>query len=182
MLFEYSRVYVFDIDGVLVDVRDKIRAVMEELGVYAKDPRDLDIKTRSKFWKLFLSEEYIIYDKPRQVGIDLLLDRIEKGHVAIVTGRPASLKRATLRELKDYGVPVSKISFFFRRREDFRKDYEVKFEIIKSLKNVLEVHDDSIEVLEYLARFLKNTKLYLHFDDSFTLFTNKSASLKEPRV
>jgi len=182
MLFEYKKVYVFDVDGVLVDVSEKIKAVMEELGVYAKDPRDLDAKKRSKFWKLFLSEEYIIYDRPRHIGINLLLDRIEKGHVAIVTGRPSDLKRATLKELKEYGIPVSKISFFFRRKGDFRKDYEVKCEIVRSLKNVVEVHDDSIEVLEHLARFLKNTKLYLHFNNSFTLFTHKSASLEEPWV
>ncbi|RLF01150.1 MAG: hypothetical protein DRJ63_00160 [Thermoprotei archaeon] len=170
MLFDTRPIYVFDVDGVLVDVSEKISVVMKKLKLDARDPEDLDPKIRSRFWRLFLSEDYIIYDKPREIGIDLLLDRLKKGRVVVVTGRPASLRRATILELKSFGLPVSQISFFFRRKGDFRKDYEYKCDVIKSLVNVIEVHDDSVEVLEALSRILKNTKLYLHFDDSFTLF------------
>jgi|GEM_PF-5695591 len=49
-----DKVFVFDIDGVLIDVGEKVKAVLKELKLNENlDPRKLDVVNRQKFWRLF---------------------------------------------------------------------------------------------------------------------------------
>ncbi|MCD6368591.1 MAG: hypothetical protein J7L38_02195 [Thermoproteales archaeon] len=175
MIFPKStkdRVYVFDVDGVLVDVRDRLKETLKRLGLseLIKDTSQITGSLRNRFWKIFLSENMLAYDKPRPLGISLLLDRLHEGSVIVLTGRPETLRKATLRELKGFGVPVEKISqFLFRRRGDRRADYMVKREYLKYFSSITEVHDDSIEILYEAKRIHPNARLYLHKNDCYVL-------------
>jgi len=169
MFVDYSLpVYVFDVDGVLIDVNEKIREALKRIGLPEEYPlNNIDPRRKQLFWKYFLSEELIVYDKPRPAGIKLLLDRLEKGQVLVVSGRPENLKKATLKELKIYGVPINKIVPIFRRRGDRRPFTEFKLEIFKSIPNIVEVHDDMIDVLYAVKRIKPRVKTYLHKGDEF---------------
>jgi len=163
-----EKVYVFDLDGVLIDVNFKIKIVLEKLGFDENtNPRSLNVVDRQKFWKLFLSEEYIKYDKPRAIGINLLKDRLDKGRIVVVTGRPETLRRKTLEELSKWSIPVNRLIFIFRRRGDRRRDVDFKVDVNAKLGNIVEVHDDTEEILEKIKEFFPNTSLYLHFNDEY---------------
>lgn len=165
------RVYVFDLDGVLIDVRERIRKVMEVIGrPYLEDPRMLRGRLRQRFWELFLSPKYMLYDRPRRVGIELFNERRGLGEVIIVTGRPIRLRKYTRVELESFGLSLEGVRIYFRKSGDFRKDYEYKASIIDGLKNVVEVHDDSIEVLDAISRLKPTITLYLHYDDNYVVY------------
>jgi len=170
-LMDETLVYMFDIDGVLVDVSEKVKIVLRKLGFSENmNSKSLDVVSRQRFWKLFLSEDYLKYDKPRLTGVKLLKDRLNKGRVVVITGRPENLKRKTLEELLKWGVPVHEVAFIFRRRGDRRRDVDFKLSIIAKLRNVVEVHDDAEDVLKIIKTVVPNAKLYLHFNDDFRIY------------
>ena len=166
-----KKIYIFDLDGVLIDISERIKAVLDYLGLNPYiSPSALRGEKKRRFWKYFLSDMFLDYDRPRRVGIELLLDRLKKGIVVIVSGRPTSLKEATLRELKEFNVPVDKIKFFFRGLGDYRREKELKlhfFKIISNMGEIVEVHDDSAEVLDAIWLINPKIKLYLHYDNSY---------------
>lgn len=168
---EGEPVFVFDIDGVLVDVEAKLREVFRQLGLerLKASPDLLDHNLRRKFWKLFLSKEFMVFDRPRRIGIELLLSRLEMGRVVVITGRPQHLRGATIRELKAFGIPVERVFFLFRPKGDYRKDYVLKADFLSRLSNVIEVHDDSIEVLMEARKIHPHAKLYLHKGNGYEL-------------
>lgn len=151
--------YVFDIDGVLLDVSQRI-ALAEKLSR----------GNTSLFWHYFFSEELLQFDRPRRIGIDILLDRIDKGAIIIVTGRPSRLRKITVGQLQSIGIPISSIKeIYMRSNNDLRKSYLFKLETIEDLLlkgyTILEVHDDDEEFLKRIRRKLTNSKLYLHFNN-----------------
>ena len=166
-----SGIYVFDLDGVLVDPSERIREVLFRLGL----PLDTNIEKlkgsiRRRFWELFLSPKMLYLDKPRDIGIEILMDRRKRGKIIIVTGRPIVLRKHTIRELMEFGVEINyKNDIIFRPEGDLRPDYEYKASVIGKLNNVVEVHDDSIRVLESIRRVKPYATLYLHYDNSYTI-------------
>ncbi len=158
-----DRVFVFDIDGVLLDVRERARRA-EEL---SKGDREL-------FWRYFFSEDLLELDKPRREGIELLLDRAKKGLIAIVTGRPRKLYRATMKQLTEVcGIPREVIwRIEMRDDRDRRKSYLTKLEKILNILyegySVEEVHDDDEELLRAVRRYIPSAKLYLHTVNGIT--------------
>ncbi|HDJ83653.1 MAG TPA: hypothetical protein ENG44_01485 [Desulfurococcaceae archaeon] len=162
------KVYVFDIDGVLVDVSERLRRAKE-----------LSEGSRELFWKYFFSKELIELDKPRDIGIRLLIDRLKMGLVAIVTGRPKSLYYITLKQLKAINIPIEQIWRIEMRRDgDYRKSYIVKLERILNIVyegyEIAEIHDDEEELLYRARIYLPKTRLYLHKNDSvIELFSKK---------
>lgn len=166
-----SDIYVFDLDGVIVDPSERIKAVLSRLGL----PLDIDVEKlkgsmKRRFWDLFLSPKMLHLDKPRDIGIEVLKDRMKRGKVIIVTGRPISLKKPTIRELMEFGVEIDyKNDIIFRPKGDLRPDYEYKASIISMLDNVVEIHDDSIRVLEAIRKVRPHVMLYLHYGNSYTI-------------
>jgi len=69
--------YAFDIDGVLVVARRRF----EEAKRRSRGNREL-------FWRIFLDPAMLSLDEPRETGIGLLRDRVGRGRVVIVSGRP----------------------------------------------------------------------------------------------
>ncbi len=148
--------YVFDIDGVLLDVSQRI--ALAEKASHGNT---------SLFWRYFFSEEFLQFDKPRKTGIDILLDRMRKGIVIIVTGRPSRLRRATLYQLQSIGIPIGGIKeIYMRSNNDHRKSYLFKLEAIERIllkgHTILELHDDDEEFLKRVKRILIHARLYLH--------------------
>ncbi len=157
---------IFDIDGVIFDVSDRIRATLEELGVDSIDRVKRNPKLKSKFWKIFLSPKYMYLDKPRFDVINYMHKLKEEGYkIIIVTGRVLeSQGEETEKQLKKYNVPYDEI--YFRRKRDKRKDYEFKTSIIQWLifrgYKIIEVHEDSEEVINKLKLILPSAKFYLY--------------------
>ena len=164
-------IYVFDLDGVIVDPSERIKAVLLRLGL----PLDIDVEKlkgsmKRRFWDLFLSPKMLHLDKPRDIGIEVLKDRMKRGKVIIITGRPISLREPTIRELMEFGVEIDyKSNIIFRPKGDLRPDYEYKASVISVLDNVVEVHDDSIRVLEAIRKVRPHVMLYLHYGNSYTV-------------
>jgi len=168
MLLPPGDVYVFDVDGVLVDATERLREALRRLGVSsASTPGELDPRLRQRFWEVFLSEDLLALDRPRSVGIQLLLDRLGRGVVLVLTGRPYRLYRATLRELQGFGVPVDRVVVSMRPRGDRRRDVEFKASVLARIPKVAEVHDDELEVLEAARRLHPEARLFLHRGDSY---------------
>lgn len=74
-----SRLYLFDIDGVLADDTKRLPFALE---------RD---------WRNYFKPEVMWHDTPLKQGFDLLLDHYRKGdRIAFLTGRRGDLRWATL--------------------------------------------------------------------------------------
>jgi len=157
---------VFDIDGVIFDVSDRIRATLEELGVDSIDEVKRNPKLRNKFWKIFLSPKYMYLDKPRLDAINYMHKLKNKGYkIIIVTGRVLETQgEETKKQLRKFNVPYDEI--YFRRKRDKRKDYELKASIIQWLifkgYEIVEVHVDSEEVINRLKLIIPGAKYYLY--------------------
>jgi len=143
-------VYVFDIDGVLLDVSERLKLALQS----------------NDFWRTFFRKDLLHLDKPRAKGIDILRDRAQRGLIAIVTGRPEFLRKATIQQLRDLGVYDLVWRIYMRKRRDFRKTKIIKAEIVRQLIiegfEIVEIHDDEIEVLSYVGKICPGAGLYLH--------------------
>jgi 3-deoxy-D-manno-octulosonate 8-phosphate phosphatase KdsC-like HAD superfamily phosphatase len=146
-----SRVTVFDIDGVLIDCSERLRRCEEEAG-----------SNKRLFWNCFLSPKYMHLDKPIDFGFWVLRDRVAKGlNIVIITGRTDNMIQETVEQLKSMGIEG--VPIVFRKTGNYAKDYIFKPSVVKSLGlEVLEVHDDSFEVLKSFAELYPNAKLYLY--------------------
>ncbi len=154
--------YAFDIDGVIVDVTERLRRA-----------HDLSRGNRKLFWDFFFSEELLSLDKPRSVGIKLLIDRARRGRIIIITGRPVRLKEHTLRELLEY-TGIKPHAIFMRRNNDLRASRVVKLELLKRAISlgyeVVEYHDDDEEVLRAIVYEFPEIRLFIHEDNTYRLF------------
>ncbi|HDD63566.1 MAG: hypothetical protein DRJ32_00255 [Thermoprotei archaeon] len=162
----------FDIDGVLIDNTIRLKKCLEIVGVKAIE--ELSGESKSLFWKLFLSERFLSLDRPRPLGISYVYRAVNKGYkVVIVTGRPERLREATINQLNEFRISFDEI--YFRRDNDFRKDFVVKPEIIRMLTykyDFKEFHDDEEEILRRIAHFIKNAEFYHHKPNKVVLLNN----------
>ena len=158
IIMKSKYVYVFDIDGVLLDVNERFRIAQNS----------------DNFWRTFFSEELLELDRPRKIGIEILRDRAQSGLISIITGRPENLRRATINQLKELNIYRLIWRIIMRKRNDKRKSYIVKCEALESLINegyiVMEVHDDDVEVLIHIRRIFPDIKLFLHEGESVIEF------------
>jgi len=154
--------YAFDIDGVVVDVSERLRVAMERAG-----------NDRRLFWRYFFSEELMTLDKPRELGIELVRDRAVRGSIIIITGRPKRLRDVTLHQFTQL-TGVRPYRVFMRSDRDYRKSCIVKLELLtKAIKSGLEVtefHDDDEEVLKKVKSAYPWIKLYLHTPSSYVIY------------
>lgn len=148
-------VYVFDIDGVLVDVSDRLRIASEKS------------KGKGKiFWSTFFSEELFKLDKPRIIGIKLLKEKAKKGDIYIISGRPKRLYDITLNQLKNLGILHFVKTIILRGNNDLRPSYIYKLEVLNRLIsrgiNICEVHDDDEKFVREVKISFPNIDIYLH--------------------
>lgn len=150
-------VVVLDVDGVLVDCSGRLGRSLEEVG--ATSVSELKGEQRKRFWEIFLSEKYIHLDKPNPVGVELAR-RLGAVHpVVVISGRPARLAEATIRQLKEFGVPFAAV--VFRADGYYGKDHEYKERAVQALGlRVVEAHDDSEEVCKVYLKYTSRVYIW----------------------
>jgi len=150
----------FDVDGVIADVSRRLTVARELAEFYGRD-----------FWEVFFSDELLMLDRPRAVGVELVrLAHAEGFHVIIITGRPSRLRDFTLNQVINY-TGVRPDAIYMRRNRDRRSAAVVKVDLLaKALRNgfdVMEYHDDSEEVLKEVRSKYPWITLFLHLGDTF---------------
>lgn len=122
---------VFDIDGVLADVRHRLRFV-------ERKPKD---------WDAFF--DAAIDDPPLAKGVALAVASAKDCEVVYVTGRPERCRRDTLAWFARHGLPPGTLSM--RRGRDFRPARVAKLELLRRLagdRAVAVVVDDDEQVCD----------------------------------
>ena len=138
---------VLDLDGTLFDTS----ARWNECEKLAKGNKRM-------FWECFQSPRFMNLDKPKREVIELVQQIIEEKKpevIAIVSGRSEKQRENTLKQLSDIGIEPNDV--VLRGEKDFRKDYEFKRDVIRTLKEKYDqdkvvIIDDSDIVLEYLGK------------------------------
>ena len=122
---------VFDIDGVLADVRHRLRFV----------------ESRPKDWDAFF--DAAVDDPPLAQGVALARESAQDCEVVYVTGRPERCRADTLAWFRKHGLPEGRLSM--RRPRDFRPARVAKLELLRKLaadRVVAVVVDDDLQVCE----------------------------------
>jgi phosphoglycolate phosphatase-like HAD superfamily hydrolase len=122
---------VFDIDGVLADVRHRLRFV----------------ESKPKDWDAFF--DAAIDDPPLAQGVELAQESAKECEVVYVTGRPERCRRDTLAWFAQHGLPEGTLSM--RRSRDFRPARVAKLELLRRLaadRSVAVVVDDDEKVCD----------------------------------
>jgi len=122
---------VFDIDGVLADVRHRLHF----------------IATRPKNWRAFF--EAATADPPLQVGIDRALAAVVAGlTIVYLTGRPENYRQATQAWLDRFGLPPG--ALHMRGSNDHRPARATKVAVLRELSkagDIGEFVDDDPDVV-----------------------------------
>lgn len=122
---------VFDIDGVLADVRHRLRHV----------------ERRPKNWDAFF--DAAVDDPPLAQGVALARASAQDCEVVYVTGRPERCRADTLAWFARHGLPEGTLSM--RRGRDFRPARVAKLELLRRLageRTVAVVVDDDEQVCD----------------------------------
>lgn len=120
---------VFDIDGVLADVRHRLHHV----------------ERRPKDWDAFFAAA--VDDPPLEQGVALARASAEDCEVVYVTGRPERCRRDTLAWFRQHGLPEGTLSM--RRSGDRRPARQAKLQLLQRLardRTVAVVVDDDLQV------------------------------------
>ena len=126
---------VFDIDGVLADVRHRLRHV----------------ERRPKNWDAFFDAARD--DPPLAQGVALAQESAKDCEVVYVTGRPERCRADTLAWFAQHGLPQGQLSM--RRGRDFRPARVAKLELLRRLaedRTVAVVVDDDEQVCDAYER------------------------------
>lgn len=122
---------VFDVDGVLADVRHRLRFV-------ERSPKD---------WDAFFSAA--VDDPPLAQGVALARESALECEVVYVTGRPERCRADTLAWFARHDLPQGRLSM--RRRRDFRPARVAKLELLREMaaeRTVAVVVDDDLQVCQ----------------------------------
>lgn len=106
-------IYIFDIDGVLADLRHRLR-----------------YKNRGDF-DGFYEDKNVLADGLIEPGRELLRIMKQDGLVVYATGRPERTRKATIEWLHKNRLPICEI--FMRKDGDFRPSPEVKVEQVMEI-------------------------------------------------
>ena len=122
---------VFDVDGVLADVRHRLH----------------HLESRPKNWDAFFRAA--VDDPPLAEGIALCLESANDCEVVYVTGRPESCRGDTLAWFARHGLPEGRLSM--RRHGDRRPARMAKPQLLRTLardRTVAVVVDDDEQVCD----------------------------------
>lgn len=131
---EPRAIAVFDIDGVLADVRHRLKHV----------------ETKPKNWDLFF--EAAVHDEPLAEGLALAHELSADHEIVYLTGRPERTRRATADWLREHELPAGKL--LMRREGDRRPAHMVKLAVARQLADkgrLAIVVDDDPDVVAALT-------------------------------
>jgi len=146
---------VFDVDGTLLDVSERVKRCYAESG-----------GSDGAFWGCFLSGRYLDLDKPNLEVVEHARRLKNSGvRIVVVTGRWETLRERTLSQLAEAGVEPDEV--YFRPAGDSRPHHVYKAEtVLKLLERgyrLLEVWDDSESVVRELSRALPPSVVIVHY-------------------
>jgi phosphoglycolate phosphatase-like HAD superfamily hydrolase len=127
-------VAVFDIDGVVADVRHRLHHLDGH-------PRD---------WAAFFRAAG--RDAPLGVGLELVAEQLATGHEIVwLTGRPDWLREATIDWLAEQGLPTAEL--FMRGGRDYRPARRLKLDVLRELaeRDIALFVDDDPDVVRASA-------------------------------
>jgi len=112
-----ERVIVVDLDDTVVDVSDRIRQVLTDLGHDVEDVEDIQAyldelpdREMDDFYRLFLDDRYVYLDKLKKGVIKDVIKYQQEVELpaVIITGRPETMKTTEdlVRKIKDMGLEV----------------------------------------------------------------------------
>jgi len=122
---------VFDIDGVLADVRHRL----------------VHVEARPKDWDAFFAAA--VDDPPLEQGLALCLESAKDCEVVYVTGRPERCRADTVAWFAQHGLPEGTLSM--RNERDRRPARVAKPELLRRLADgrvVAVVVDDDLQVCD----------------------------------
>lgn len=122
---------VFDIDGVLADVRHRL----------------VHVESRPKNWDAFFAAA--VDDPPLEQGVALCLESAKDCEVVYVTGRPERCRADTVAWFAQHGLPEGALSM--RNERDRRPARVAKPELLRRLADgrvVAVVVDDDLQVCD----------------------------------
>jgi len=122
---------VFDIDGVLADVRHRL----------------VHVESRPKNWDAFFAAA--VDDPPLEQGVALCLESAKDCEVVYVTGRPERCRADTVAWFAQHGLPEGALSM--RNERDRRPARMAKPELLRRLADgrvVAVVVDDDLQVCD----------------------------------
>lgn len=182
------KICIFDLDGVLLDVS-------ERLAIARQASRD----NKKIFWDVFLREDLLDLDKPRRSGIEALLRCKEKGYqVLILTGRPERLLWRTIEQLSRIGLVLDQRGWLYLVMRPSNKGgsgnpytppikipriYEkadsriFKLSVIDRIADVyeiIEIHDDDEDILKEIWKKYPGVDLYIHIDDTYKKYKGRN--------
>ena len=105
---------IFDMDGTLADCTHRLHHV----------------RSQKKDWDKFFQGAGD--DEPREEIVRLARELSVNNAILIASGRPESLRATTIKWLNQFNVPHEKI--YLRKNNDFRKDGQVKGEMIAIMR------------------------------------------------
>jgi len=126
---------VFDLDGVLADVRHRLH----------------HLEQRPKDWDAFFRDA--VHDPVHAEGVALVREAAADCEVVYVTGRPEHCRRDTVTWLRQHGLPEGDLRM--RRARDRRPARTAKPELLRELaagRPVAVVVDDDPEVCDAYER------------------------------
>jgi len=134
-----KKTVIFDMDNTLVDSTKRWNLCQNQ----------------KKKWDCFFDEKKLELDEPNWKMIELSKKYHKKGYnVIIVTARVERLKEGTIEQLKKFGVEFDDI--YMRKDKDFRKDFEIKEELIAKLieegHEIEKMFDDKSDVREIISK------------------------------
>jgi phosphoglycolate phosphatase-like HAD superfamily hydrolase len=120
---------VFDIDGVVADVRHRLH----------------HLAGRAKDWDGFF--DAAADDPPLSVGVELALELSERHEIVWLTGRPAWLRRVTRHWLQAHGLDDTELHM--RPNHDYRPARQYKLSVLRELapRQIAAFIDDDDEVI-----------------------------------
>ena len=155
---------IFDIDGVIADISNRLKNSLKELGV--SEVSSIPRFKRKKFWEIFLSSKYMHLDEPITENIQYIRTLKKQGYrIILLTGRREDTqKQPTLKQLETWNVPYDEI--YFRKPGDKRKDVVYKASIVRKLLKrgyeIVEIWDDMEKIAHKLKEIVPNAKIVIY--------------------
>ena len=159
-----NAIVVFDIEGVLIDVSERIKRCLEEVNkkfrVSARDINELKGEARRYFWEYFMSTKYLHLDKPILCNIELAKELQKRYKLILITGAFCNVAKIHKKKLEKFGL---KFMIFCRSIGNKLPAPIFKREIIKKLISrgyeIVMIFDDNEEVCKILSQYAKMTYL-----------------------
>lgn len=157
-----DKAIIYDLDGTLIDVNERLKKSMEEVGVEG-DLREASDEEYNEVMSIFNSKKYIDLDKPKENVIKQFNKEGEENYAIIMTGRPKSMDKITKKQLDNFDISYDEIIYVNENFIDIETTAEAKKEAVKELQKQYEIVkfvDDMEENRTAVAEVIGEDKVF----------------------